>query len=219
MSPFQFGSHSPMASFASVFTQHRRPLQILTTRVANEYGPYIVQHTPSSSTSLNIALSHSPSEFLRNPIGIIGGASSTIAANTDVLSVPALVTMFLLAIQYCAQPPITRKFLDSRANKKGITMVEEIIKMGLAGFFFINCGKTSSTLQSYLMSIYCLICSHIMIHVSLISGKDVVSAELHGWTLSSSLLLAGLRKYEAFFVDSFFHRFTRTYTLASSPLV
>ena len=139
-----------MAAFASVVTQHRRPLQFLTTRVANEYGPYIVQHT--SSTSLNIALSHSPSEFLRNPIGIIGGASSTIAANTDVLSTPALVTMFLLAIQYCAQPPITRKFLDSRANKKGITMVEEIIKMGLAGFFFISCGKTlSSTLQSYLM--------------------------------------------------------------------
>ena len=150
--PLQFGSHSPMAAFASVVTQHRRPLQILTTRVANEYGPYIVQHTSSSSTSLNIALSHSPSEFLRNPIGIIGGASSTIAANTDVLSVPALVTMFLLAIQYCAQPPITRKFLDSRANKKGITMVEEIIKMGLDGFFFISCGKTlSSTLQSYLM--------------------------------------------------------------------
>ena len=153
-----------MAAFASVVTQHRRPLQILTTRVANEYyGPNIVQHTSSSSTSLNIALSHSPSEFLRNPIGIIGGASSTIAANTDVLSVPALVTMFLLAIQYCAQPPITRKFLDSRANKKGITMVEEIIKMGLAGFFFIYCGKTSATLQ---------IISYVYISFDLFSYHD-----------------------------------------------
>ncbi|KAL7539650.1 hypothetical protein ACHAXR_012509 [Thalassiosira sp. AJA248-18] len=70
--------------------------------------------------------------------------------------------MVLLAVQYCAQPPLTRKFLDSRANKKGITMVEEIVKMGLALSFFLSCGK------------------------------DVVASELHGWTLSSSLLLAGL---------------------------
>ncbi|EED95706.1 predicted protein [Thalassiosira pseudonana CCMP1335] len=41
-------------------------------------------------------------------------------------------------------------------------MVEEIFKMGLSAMFFISCGK------------------------------DVVASELHGWTLSSSLLLAGL---------------------------
>lgn len=62
------------------------------------------------------------------------------AANTDTLSTAALTTMFLLALQYCAQPPLTRKFLDSRANKKGITMVEEIVKMGLSAAFFLNCG-------------------------------------------------------------------------------
>ena len=32
--------------------------------------------------------------------------------------------MFLLALQYCAQPPLTRRFLDGKANKKGVTMVE-----------------------------------------------------------------------------------------------
>jgi UDP-sugar transporter A1/2/3 len=41
-------------------------------------------------------------------------------------------------------------------------MVEEIFKMGFSAFFFLSCGK------------------------------EVVSSELHGWTLSSSLLLAGL---------------------------
>jgi len=86
----------------------------------------------------------------------MGGAAS------DTLSIAAISTMILLAVQYCAQPLITRKFLDGRANKKGITMVEEIVKMGLSAFFFASCGK------------------------------DVVASELHGWTLSSSLLLAGL---------------------------
>jgi hypothetical protein len=59
------------------------------------------------------------------PIAIMGGA----AVNTDILTAPAIVTMVLLALQYCAQPPITRKFLDNRANKKGVTMVEEIVKI------------------------------------------------------------------------------------------
>ena len=90
-----------------------------------------------------------------------GGAASTIAANTDTLSSAAIATMLLLAVQYCAQPPITRKFLDPRANKKGITMIEEIVKIGLSAFFLLSCGK------------------------------DVVLSQLHGWTLSSSLLLAG----------------------------
>jgi hypothetical protein len=67
--------------------------------------------------------------------------SKVAAANTDTLSTAALTTMFLLALQYCAQPPITRKFLDSRANKKGITMVEEIVKIGLSAAFFLGCGE------------------------------------------------------------------------------
>ncbi len=40
------------------------------------------------------------------------------------------------------QPPLTRKYLDPRANKKGITMVEEIVKMVLSASFFISCGKS-----------------------------------------------------------------------------
>ncbi len=70
----------------------------------------------------------------------MGGAASTVSVNTDILTTPAIVTMVLLALQYCAQPPITRKFLDSRANKKGVTMVEEIVKIVLSLFFFLSCG-------------------------------------------------------------------------------
>jgi len=150
-----------MAAFSSSVVHHQKPLHHAASRYL-QHTPSLPSYTSTSSTALNVALSHSPKEFLANPIGILGGAASTVAANTDTLSTAALVTMFLLAIQYCAQPPITRKFLDSRANKKGITMVEEIIKMGLAASFFLSCGK------------------------------DVVSSSLAGWTLSSSLLLAGL---------------------------
>jgi len=146
-----------MAAFASV--AHQPSFQTLTNirgpiPVANfaaklaAYGPKLAP--AATSTTLNL-----------NPIAIMGGAASTVAVNADTLSVAALTTMFLLAVQYCLQPPITRKFLDSRANKKGITMVEEIVKFGLSAFFFMSCGK------------------------------DVVASELHGWTLSSSLLLAG----------------------------
>lgn len=91
----------------------------------------------------------------------MGGAASTVAANTDTLTTAAITTMILLAVQYCAQPPLTRKFLDSRANKKGVTMVEEIVKFGIASTFFLGCGK------------------------------DIVMSEIKGWTLSSSILLAG----------------------------
>ena len=150
-----------MAAFASSVVHHQKPLHHAASRYI-QHTSSLQSYTSTSSTALNVALSHSPKEFLANPIGILGGAASTVVANTDTLSTAALVTMFLLAIQYCAQPPITRKFLDSRANKKGITMVEEIIKMGLAASFFLSCGK------------------------------DVVSSSLAGWTLSSSLLLAGL---------------------------
>lgn len=153
----QFGSHSPLTAFVSV--THQRPLQILTNvrnplpiaKFAANLATYGSNAAPAtSSTALNV-----------NPIAIMGGAASTVAANTDILSTAAITTMVMLAVQYCLQPPLTRKFLDSRANKKGVTMVEEIVKMGFASFFFISCGK------------------------------DVVASELHGWTLSSSLLLAG----------------------------
>ena len=90
-----------------------------------------------------------PSRTNVNPIAIMGGASSTVAPNTDTLTTAAITTMILLALQYCAQPPLTRKFLDSRTNKKGVTMVEEIVKIGFAAFFFINCGECSSSICSH----------------------------------------------------------------------
>jgi len=92
----------------------------------------------------------------------MGGATKAAFANADTLSTAAITTMILLAVQFSVQPPLTRKYLDPRANKKGITMVEEIVKMALSASFFIGCGK------------------------------EVVASELHGWTLQSSLLLAGL---------------------------
>ena len=44
--------------------------------------------------------------------------------------------MFLLAIQYCIQPRITKKYLDKRVNKKSVAMVEEVVKMSLAAGIF-----------------------------------------------------------------------------------
>ena len=137
----QLGSHSSMAAFASV--AQKRPLQILSNAAkiatSHHHGPSraaSVISTATSSTALNL-----------NPIAFMGGipqggaAATTVLANTDTLSTAALATMFMLAIQYCAQPPLTRNFLDSRANKKGITMVEEIVKIGLSSVFFISCGE------------------------------------------------------------------------------
>lgn len=166
-----FGSHSPVvAAFAGAARQ--RSLQILTNApyrgfvpAARKFGVInlaTTHHSPNAAASFASLSSGSSTALNLNPIAVMGGAASTVAANTDVLSTAAIVTMVLLAFQYCAQPPLTRKFLDSRANKKGITMVEEIVKMSLAAFFFMSCGK------------------------------DIVASELHGWTLSSSLLLAGL---------------------------
>jgi len=145
MSAFASVAHKP--SFQTL-TNIRSPIPV--ANLAAKLATYSSTMSTTTTTSLNL-----------NPIAIMGGAASTVAVNTDTLSIAALVTMLMLAIQYCAQPPITRKFLDSRANKKGITMVEEIVKFGLSAFFFLSCGK------------------------------DVVASELCGWTLSSSLLLAG----------------------------
>lgn len=46
--------------------------------------------------------------------------------------------MFLLAIQYCVQPRITKKYLDKRVNKKSVAMVEEVVKMSMAAGFFCS---------------------------------------------------------------------------------
>ena len=62
--------------------------------------------------------------------------------------------MILLAVQYCAQPPLTRKFLDGRANKKGITMVEEIVKMVLSALFFLSCGEFICAFELVLIELY-----------------------------------------------------------------
>ena len=159
-----FGSQSSMAAFASI-AQHRPPIlerasRLVVSRIV-ESSSTLSSSTLSSSTTLSSSLTSTTALNLNPIVFMSGGAASTIVANTDTLSSAAIVTMLLLAVQYCAQPPITRKFLDSRANKKGITMIEEIVKIGLSAFFLLSCGK------------------------------DVVLSQLHGWTLSSSLLLAG----------------------------
>ena len=141
-----FGGGSPSAAFASIVTQqqHQPYLQQLfpihrhsTTahHIAKGFANYgaVSRLLPAFSTTSTI--------LHVNPIAIMGGAASTVAVNTDILTTPAIITMILLALQYCAQPPITRKFLDSRANKKGVTMVEEIVKIALSAFFFFSCGK------------------------------------------------------------------------------
>ena len=112
-------------------------------------GP-LTTHFRATSSSLKM-----------NPLSVIGGAAYN-TVSTDVLTPAAITSMILLAFQYTSQPPITRRFLDSRTNKKAVTLVEEIFKIGIALTFFLSCGK------------------------------DVVAAELAGWTLKSSLLLAGL---------------------------
>lgn len=124
-----FGIHSPIAAFAGI-AQHRQ-VQLITTFPAIRHGAIASRAVGTTALRLN------PVAFM----GGMGGAASTVAANADMLSAPALVTMFLLALQYCAQPPITRKFLDSRTNKKGVTMVEEIVKIALSAVFFLSCGE------------------------------------------------------------------------------
>mmetsp|Transcript_16259 Transcript_16259/g.35382 ORF Transcript_16259/g.35382 Transcript_16259/m.35382 type:complete len:419 (+) Transcript_16259:174-1430(+) len=165
-----FGSSSSLtAAFAGGVATHQRPLRILSGVVRGPLLPTAANLATfggnnaasatlrTSGTALNVA--GVAGQY--NPMAIMGGAAATVAANADVLTPAALITMLLLAIQYCAQPPLTRKFLDGRANKKGITMVEEVVKFGLSASFFLSCGR------------------------------DFVSSEIHGWTLSSSLLLAG----------------------------
>ena len=139
----QFGGSSPMTAFVGSITTQQRSMQILstvrsplpTTNFATQLLPQLVAST-TTTTRLHNAVNP-----ITNVIQIIGGASATVAANTDILTPAALFTMLLLAIQYCAQPPLTRKYLDSRANKKGVTMVEEIVKFGISLCFFLGCGK------------------------------------------------------------------------------
>jgi hypothetical protein len=138
-----FGSHSPMAAFAGI--AQRRPAQLIATFPAIRHGAVasraVAGYRPSLASASTTSLGLNSIAF----IGGMGGAASTVAANADALTAPALVTMFLLALQYCAQPPITRKFLDGRANKKGVTMVEEIVKIALSAFFFLSCGECGAS--------------------------------------------------------------------------
>ncbi len=141
-----FGSSGSLsAAFASSVIQQHQPLlrplihiqhptatRLVAKGFAN-YGNARLLPTSTTTTTTTTILHV-------NPIAIMGGAAS-VSVNTDILNTPAIVTMVLLALQYCAQPPITRKFLDNRANKKGVTMVEEIVKITLSGIFFLSCGK------------------------------------------------------------------------------
>lgn len=147
------GSHTPTAAFAGVrtLTNTHRSVHILTKN-----APYALPAVVQNANSPAARIASTTALNSLNPIALLGGAAQ------DTLGPAAICTMALLALQYCAQPPLTRKFLDSRVNKKGITMVEEICKMGLSAMFLLS------------------------------MGKDVVASSLKGWTLQSSLLLAGL---------------------------
>jgi hypothetical protein len=136
MAPTLFGHHSQVAAFASVNKHHSSLKWVCNTitscsRYDNIRTLSAIRTTASRSLHLHA----------QSPLSIIGGAAAKIVANTDTVSTAAITTMILLALQYCAQPPLTRKFLDSKANKKGITMIEEIVKMGLSAIFFIRCGE------------------------------------------------------------------------------
>ena len=110
MTPMLPGHHSPITAFAPSVQHHSLKW---ATRGNSFVAPAVLR-----TQSLHVLQAQSP-------LSIIGGAAAKIAAaNTDTLSTAALTTMFLLALQYCAQPPLTRRFLNGRANKKGITMVE-----------------------------------------------------------------------------------------------
>ncbi len=52
----------------------------------------------------------------------------------------AVIAMLLLAVQYWDQPPLTRKFLNGRANKEVIAMVKEVVN-GLSAPFFLGRGE------------------------------------------------------------------------------
>lgn len=119
-----------MAAFAPA-VKHHSNIKYACQTLTSIRTPF---HAPPIHTARSLALK------AQSPLSIIGGAAAKVAANSDTLSTAALTTMFLLALQYCAQPPLTRRYLDSRANKKGITMVEEIVKMGLSVVFFLSCG-------------------------------------------------------------------------------
>jgi hypothetical protein len=137
--------HSKIAAFATPIHHHQTNIKWACKTSTSCITSF---RDPSIHVTRSLVLQ------AQSPLSIIGGAAAKIAAaNTDTLSTAALTTMFLLALQYCAQPPLTRKFLDSRANKKGVTMVEEIVKIGLSAAFFLSCGTR--------MYDYCNFCTHV----------------------------------------------------------
>ncbi len=80
------------------------------------------------------------------PLGLIA-----VTTNSDVLMSSAVNTMILLAVQYCAQTPLSRKFFDDRANWKVITMVEEVVKFGLSASFFVGAAVTPTAVIAILL--------------------------------------------------------------------
>lgn len=113
------GHHSSITAFAPSLVRHHSlkwATKTISSNTITHLAPLAIR--TKSRHVLQLQASQSP-------LSIIGGAAAKIAAaNTDTLSTAALTTMFLLALQYCAQPPLTRRFLDGKANKKGVTMVE-----------------------------------------------------------------------------------------------
>ena len=113
------GHHSSITAFAPSLVRHHS-LKWATKTISSNTISHLAPLSIRTKSRHVLQLQASQS-----PLSIIGGAAAKIAAaNTDTLSTAALTTMFLLALQYCAQPPLTRRFLDGKANKKGVTMVE-----------------------------------------------------------------------------------------------
>jgi len=100
------------------------------------------------------------------PAALLGGSAImykiALASPNAGLSPLATMYMFLLAFQYGLQPRVSKRYIKPETNKKSVALVEEIVKTAISAVIFLG------------------------------SGGDHKRKVLQGWSLSSSLLVAGL---------------------------
>jgi len=122
--------------------------------------------------------------------------------------------MLLLAIQYCIQPRVTKKYLDPRINKKSVAMVEEVAKMSLSAAIFLTneyCrrsigGGKSIPVGDFILSLkenlsgmfdlaFHLQMSFNTIEIMQYPDSSLIIIVFSDWTIRSSLTIAAIPSF------------------------
>mmetsp|Transcript_7353 Transcript_7353/g.9761 ORF Transcript_7353/g.9761 Transcript_7353/m.9761 type:complete len:148 (+) Transcript_7353:117-560(+) len=125
---FQSITSSPLQRKTST---HAFPTTTTPNHIQSLLQPTIPKHQ----------FNHAPPPLLSTTSALNPATAAAAGLSQNSL---ALIFMSLLSIQFAIQPMLSRKYTSQTANRRGVILVQEVIKFTLAGIFLLGTGMDAT---------------------------------------------------------------------------